>query len=270
MKNKQDIKINTIDINNKRTSKEICWIKKNIWLFSENVKKLIKSKKIKKSKNFNYLYSDNPVGGVGEDLAILLDMKDKGIKLIFGFDNIHKAMTIKSVPIIENMISIIENKLLLDFSRRDDLTWLLRRDFFLSALKKEKKWSFIMFDIDNFKSINDTFWHNVGDIVIKKVTNIINSNSKSEKDITCRWGGEEFVLFLKDITNPLVINKIFNRIKQNLAKVDIDKLDWRKITLSAGGYICNKLSPKKIIKNIWKADEKLYESKNTWKDKITI
>jgi len=61
----------------------------------------------------------------------------------------------------------------------------------------QRKLSVIFFDIDHFKSVNDTYGHDVGDEVLKKLTSIVSLNIRSS-DIFARWGGEEFVIMLPE------------------------------------------------------------------------
>jgi len=238
--------------------------------FSVNIKNILKWNNIKISNTFNYNYSNIPVPGVGEDIATWLDFEKEWLKIIFWFDHIHKAVDVKSIPIIENFINTIENKFNLYLSNRDDLTWLLRRDKFIEKVKRNNSWSFIMFDIDNFKSVNDTYWHNAWDIVIKQVATILSKDIKISKDIVCRWWWEEFVLFLDGVKTSNQIQKVFDRIQNDLKKVNIPELKWRKITLSAWAYISDDIKNSNIIEMIWNTDEKLYTSKETGKDRITI
>lgn len=86
-------------------------------------------------------------------------------------------------------------------SKKDALTGIWNRkyleddiDHFLE--KKDGKAFFIIMDIDNFKSINDTCGHIIGDMVIEKFAEII-SSSIGPKDVAARLGGDEFVVFLK-------------------------------------------------------------------------
>jgi len=238
--------------------------------FSINIRNILKWNNTKVSKNFSYNYSNVPVPGIGEDIATWLDFKREWLKIIFWFDHIHKAVDVKTVPIIENFINTIENKFYLYLSNMDDLTWLLRRDKFIEKVWKKEKWSFIIFDIDNFKSINDIYWHNIWDLVIKQIASILTKNIKVNKDTICRWWWEEFVLFLDNIQEEKQVQEVFSRIQSDLKKFDIPELKWRKITLSAWAHITDDIKNNNIIEIIWDADKKLYTSKETGKDKITI
>ena len=62
------------------------------------------------------------------------------------------------------------------------------------AIKKGKNISLIMYDLDNFKIINDSLGHNVGDTVLKKVVDLVESEIRIG-DVHIRWGGEEFISY---------------------------------------------------------------------------
>jgi len=90
-------------------------------------------------------------------------------------------------------------------ANRDNLTDLYNRRFFTSflnyqlavALREKRSFTLAMADIDLFKSINDTHGHDVGDNVLKSVAQCFNVYL-AQHDAVCRWGGEEFLIFLPE------------------------------------------------------------------------
>ena len=72
------------------------------------------------------------------------------------------------------------------------------------ARRKQMTFSVILFDIDDFKHVNDMFGHLAGDVVLKNIVTLTLANIR-ESDMLCRWGGEEFLILLKecDLTNAL-------------------------------------------------------------------
>ena len=244
--------------------------RKNIDQFTPNVKKLLLGKDVKKTSHFGFSYSDIPVPGEWEDIAISLELPKDWLKIIFGMDNIYKAVEWISIPIIENLINAIQTKIDLYFSVRDDLTGLFRREKFLNSVAWKEKWTFMIFDIDNFKSINDTYGHDAWDKALKKVAESLQLHTKMDKDVVCRRWGEEFIIFLDNVQDENIVKKVYSRIQDTLKKVEIPELNGRKITVSAWAYIADKIEQDKIDEMIREADKKLYESKNTGKNKITI
>ncbi|MFB4163043.1 GGDEF domain-containing protein [Alteribacillus sp. JSM 102045] len=81
----------------------------------------------------------------------------------------------------------------------DHLTKLHSRHYLdeciLRALTQEKEGTFLLFDIDKFKKVNDTFGHQTGDQIIIQVGSIIQQNIR-KNDIAARWGGEELAVYL--------------------------------------------------------------------------
>lgn len=96
-----------------------------------------------------------------------------------------------------------------DTAERDDLTGLLRRNAFTEQVSErfqrasrvidfERCHSVLVFDLDNFKKINDNLGHGVGDDCIEYTGIILGESISRENDLACRWGGEEFVVLLGD------------------------------------------------------------------------
>ncbi|WP_024955652.1 EAL domain-containing protein [Sulfurospirillum arcachonense] len=92
-------------------------------------------------------------------------------------------------------------------------------------------------DIDHFKKVNDTYGHNIGDLVLKEIAKLILKTSRKKHDIVIRYGGEEFVILLKTKRNDKlsalnVIEKIFTTIQEN--KFYISPLEYIYVTVSIG------------------------------------
>ncbi|WP_172201266.1 diguanylate cyclase [Campylobacter sp. RM16188] len=124
-------------------------------------------------------------------------------------------------------------------------------------------------DIDNFKSINDTFGHTQGDEVIVATAGVLSENFRADEDIVSRWGGEEF-LIAAFISNKGDAEKILNRIlrKVNMIKTPDDKgvgVTFGAIILSDD--VGSDVDIKQIIKS---ADELLYEGKKEGKNRVKI
>ncbi|QCT93844.1 bifunctional diguanylate cyclase/phosphodiesterase [Caminibacter mediatlanticus TB-2] len=131
-----------------------------------------------------------------------------------------------------------------------------------------KKTALLIFDIDNFKKINDTYGHNIGDIVLKNLTQTIKSQIRSN-DYLIRYGGEEFLLILNNIEQKDAlkkIEKIFNTIRNTPINIGNKKLF---ITISGGVHL-EPEKEKNIFEAIKKADQELYKAKRTGKNKYCI
>lgn len=111
----------------------------------------------------------------------------------------------------------------------DGLTNLMNRSYFIERMAYEISRSarsggsiaLIIFDIDNFKTINDTLGHQCGDYVLQELAAIIGQSQRTI-DLIGRYGGDEFIIFLPDtvLANAIVIAE---RIREN---IDMAKLSW--------------------------------------------
>lgn len=125
---------------------------------------------------------------------------------------------------------------------------------------KELPLSIIIFDIDNFKKLNDTKGHMFGNEILIKISEIIKENIRRD-DIAGRFGGEEFILILPNTLLEDAAN-IAERIRKEVEKNDFFGVN---VTISGG---VNQYKDEDISTLIEIADEKLYNAKNTGKNKI--
>jgi diguanylate cyclase (GGDEF)-like protein len=155
-------------------------------------------------------------------------------------------------------------------SNIDPLTKIYNRKFYnekiselLSSYKRYKQpFSYMIFDIDDFKKINDTYGHDIGDEVLKQLTKAI-SNHIRANDYFFRVGGEEFVILFSD-TNLHQSLDVANKIK-DLIFTDIDLIENR-ITISVG---LTQIDETDSVETIYKrADSLLYEAKHNGKNQV--
>lgn len=125
----------------------------------------------------------------------------------------------------------------------------------------------LMVDIDHFKRVNDTFGHMAGDVVIRKVVDVMKS-SVSDDDIVCRFGGEEFVIFLSRAELSLA--------ETNAERIRVDiraqSLDWEgdvlKVTVSVGGAQMHRVDDLEAAMR--RADACLCRAKQTGRDRCVM
>ena len=175
-----------------------------------------------------------------------------------------------------NMTSFKDKRKLNELLTRDELTKLYNRkylDFQLKNLRSEAEefdftFGVLFFDIDNFKNVNDTYGHNVGDEVLIMVSDTINKNIRGA-DILGRWGGEEFIAIIR-VENAEELNTIAEKLR-NKVKEEIYVIDQKRnvsVSISIGGTLYQK---EESVENlICRADENMYISKETGRDKVTI
>jgi diguanylate cyclase (GGDEF)-like protein len=125
-----------------------------------------------------------------------------------------------------------------------------------------------MMDIDNFKSFNDTYGHQLGDKVLKDVASAVKKTSRTE-DIAARYGGEEFVIILPE-TDSRQAMIIAERIRASVAEIEIPHGNQKlHVTISLGvAAFPLHASEKETL--IHSADAALYTSKHRGKNCVTL
>ena len=124
--------------------------------------------------------------------------------------------------------------------------------------------SILMIDIDYFKKVNDTYGHYVGDVVLKKLSELISSHIR-EVDSFGRWGGEEFMLLLHKANQSEAIY-IAEKIRKLVENFSIENL--YKITISIGVTTFKKNDTKNLL--LERADIALYQSKKDGRNRVTF
>ncbi len=122
--------------------------------------------------------------------------------------------------------------------------------------------SLIFFDIDNFKKINDTLGHLVGDRVLVDLAKTI-KKSLRKSDIPIRWGGEEFLILLPNTKDPL---SVAEKIRTKISELTYD--GWGPITVSVGCTVYHLGDT--IDSMIKRADQALYRAKTLGKNRTEI
>lgn len=124
--------------------------------------------------------------------------------------------------------------------------------------------SFIMFDIDNFKNINDTYGHNVGDKALVELTNLVHANIRSV-DYFARYGGEEFIIMF--INTNLVQAKNKAEVLRKIV-LDHEFETIKNMSISIGVYEYKENDNYGDI--IYKIDKALYDAKSSGKNKVSV
>lgn len=161
------------------------------------------------------------------------------------------------------LMLIKQNASLQKESTIDPLTGLYNRRILDSLVKLPT--IAIMLDIDNFKMINDTFGHDMGDYVISNIGTILRNNFRSS-DYVLRLGGDEFLILIIDYKNEEFILERCEKVKREI--YDMNMVPNHKVTISVGVAIDNNYN--KLDEIIKKADESLYVSKNNGNNQVTL
>ena len=174
----------------------------------------------------------------------------------------YKLFTLSNITDIKNANESLKKKINLD-----PLTGIYRKQFFDTKLKEELKenndFTLVIVDIDNFKKVNDTFGHLVGDKVLKEFTSLIQDNLR-QGDIFSRWGGEEFLILIKCYTKDTIIKKI-EHIRKLIEEHQFDSIGH--LTCSFGLAISHN-SADTLDTLFIRADKALYKAKKLGKNKV--
>lgn len=185
------------------------------------------------------------------------------------------------IPVVAETVSLaIANirlkELLHSQSIRDPLTGLLNRrfldEFMIKQIGQAKRTKtslvFIMVDIDNFKAINDSFGHEIGDYVLSRLGNLLPSLVR-EGDLACRYGGEEFLIVIPNCdpqNAKLFAEKIRNKVGSMRIVVE-ERVSNIAISLGVAIYPSDGSSLKELVDA---ADQALYAAKRQGKNKTII
>ena len=180
--------------------------------------------------------------------------------------------TIYEVEFNDISDSMIEKLQLEKQLNRDQLTKVYNRVYFethiqhIMKLNKEQntKTGIVFFDIDHFKSINDTYGHDVGDNILVSLTQVVKEQIRGY-DHLVRWGGEEFIIIVR-VESQENILQMTEKIRVKIQNHNFE--DIRRLTCSFGIAIYKE--DETISSTITRADEKLYDAKNNGRNQIQI
>lgn len=159
---------------------------------------------------------------------------------------------------------------LVDAAERDPLTGIRNRRGFFDAvrdiLQEDGNAVLGIIDIDHFKSFNDAFGHDTGDILLKSFAHRIEDHLRSH-DIAARWGGEEFAVLLPH-TNLEEARIVIERLRATVASDPALNIQDQKLTFSCG------LAPVRDLSQLHEAtrlaDEALYVAKNAGRNQVHV
>jgi diguanylate cyclase (GGDEF)-like protein/PAS domain S-box-containing protein len=178
--------------------------------------------------------------------------------------NINKAMKNK-VDELYSMTSSLEEK-----ASKDKLTGISNRDnfeeLFLDEIKyartHSKALSLMLFDIDNFKNINDTYGHQAGDNILSELANLVSNNIKTS-DVFARWGGEEFVLLLPN-SNIEGATALAKKLRDVIEQHQFNYSN--RVTVSFG--VAQLIAEDDRTTLFQKADDALYTAKRNGRNRV--
>jgi two-component system, cell cycle response regulator len=177
-----------------------------------------------------------------------------------------------------NVTDELHERLLLQLfesSTRDPLTDAYNRRHFDERLRAELAYAvrhqsslaLVMFDIDHFKKVNDSFGHAAGDAVIKHIARVTSTQLRSE-DVFARYGGEEFVMLLRGINSQGVV-RVAERLRASIDALAAVFEDKRiPVSVSAGCAVLEECPSRSATELLAVADNRLYAAKNQGRNRV--
>ncbi|WP_405102598.1 diguanylate cyclase domain-containing protein [Oceanobacillus sp. FSL H7-0719] len=239
--------------------------------------RLIEKIKIKLNKNLEPVFSgnDSEIADYGFRSVMVIPMIYSGLSM--GFTVIlHENkyhFTFERFKLIESLIQhsalAISNTILKEKLQEtvitDFLTQLHSRRYLEDSINQHmdngSKGVLMLFDIDDFKQVNDQFGHHIGDVVLKQVAHIIDSEI-GNAGIAARWGGEELAIYLPDATLETG-NLIADKIRILVASVTAPA-----VTVSCGISLWRKEKQDNRETLFLRADKALYKAKSNGKNRV--
>ena len=207
---------------------------------------------------------------IDENISLVLNIKPKNEQ------DLHENK--KAIGYIRNYLEsarpVLQSRILTEILQKsnmiDGLTGLYNRkylDIFMETKANNyDSFAIAMVDIDFFKKVNDTYGHDVGDMVLKGLSEIFKKSIEKE-DIIFRFGGEEFLIFIPDVTGAEdTLKKIKDTFEDKIYSANSENFNK---TLSAG-ISCYKEDNEHVWQVIKNADIALYEAKNSGRNRIVL
>jgi diguanylate cyclase (GGDEF)-like protein/PAS domain S-box-containing protein len=224
-----------------------------------------------------------PMVGQGETLGMLhLEFaNDTSAEANIGPESIQQsrqrlAATVAG-QVALSLASLRLRETLRDQSIRDSLTGLFNRRFMQESLdrelqrarRKKRPLAVVFLDLDHFKRFNDSFGHDAGDTVLRRIAEVFRQHFRGD-DVICRYGGEEFAIILPEATAKDAAKRA------NLLRLQAKKLRFRHqdqtldpVTLSIGvaAFPEHGSTSEELLQA---ADQCLYQSKSEGRDRVTV
>ncbi|MNL04992.1 putative diguanylate cyclase YcdT [compost metagenome] len=181
-----------------------------------------------------------------------------GVGAFFAIRQVRLARQMKNLALTDELTQLP--------NRRHILTY--GQEALRTCKEQGKPFSVLIFDIDHFKRVNDSFGHAVGDQVIKRIATV-SKGLLRQADRVGRVGGEEFLIILP-FTGPDAAREVAERIRDRVARTDMTDLELSlNVTISIGVCGCNdQLRPLDYLMNL--ADEALYQVKQNGRNGVRL
>ena len=207
----------------------------------------------------------------------VLQNKGQRVKIEFLDDEIYQVISkyveVEGRPCVVEMLEPLDEETLMDSDGReklmkrlsgyddklyrDALTGVYNRRFYEERIRHMTRHAGVaMIDLDDFKLYNDTYGHNAGDMVLDTIVGVI-QNTIRKTDILIRFGGDEFLLVLPEISEDAFELKL-KRIRQHVHETKIVGFTQMKLSVSIGGVMSH---GEPIEETLERADRLMYQAK---------
>jgi diguanylate cyclase (GGDEF)-like protein/PAS domain S-box-containing protein len=198
----------------------------------------------------------------GQDCARRMDAQRRWVEAVAK----HLALVIANIRLRETLRAQAVMDPLTGLFNRRHLEQAFDREL-RRAVRKQRPLGLIMLDVDHFKQVNDSFGHDAGDTVLKSLAALLKKRVRAE-DITCRYGGEEFLIIVPEADPALVLARA-EQLRADMEALTVvhDNLALGPITMSLGvsAYPANGDTTAELIRA---ADAALYEAKGAGRNRV--
>ena len=222
-----------------------------------------------------------PMIGRGETLGVLyLEFAvrlESNVALEGVQDSLKRLAATVAGQVALSLAGLRLRETLRDQSIRDPLTGLFNRRFMEESLgrelqraaRKNRSLAVLFLDLDHFKRFNDTFGHDAGDAVLRRMAEVFREHFRGD-DVICRYGGEEFAIILPE-SNAIEAAKRADLLRGEARKIEIRYQGQllNPVTFSVGvaAFPDNGATVEEILRA---ADQSLYQSKAEGRDRVSI
>lgn len=201
------------------------------------------------------------------DCRVEIDTRDKIGELAASFNRMVADMKRSTEQLHE------ANRKLLEVSITDNLTGLNNYAHFMNELKKEEarasrsdsNFGVILFDLDRFKKVNDTYGHEKGNLLLRAVSDILKANAR-QMDTVARYGGDKLVMLLPDSGGAE--REVAERIRKKIESTEFTGIADTPLRITISGGVCTYPRDAQSVHELLdKADQGLYRAKNGGRNK---